>query len=307
MTEIDTIATSELPDIKTLSDLKDSGCCIDLLQTRVLSCEGPDAKSFLQGQLTCDLETLPLPSPRPMATLGSCCTPQGRMVSMFHIVMFSETHYWLITHESNGPALLQHLSKYSVFSKVTLTLKEAQLQGIITRPDSPASQAPTLIATQIPYLYFTATPLEATLPTADPVYWHLAWLQVGLVQFSQEFSGEYMPSDLHLDDMGGVSYNKGCYTGQEPIARLHFRGTSKFTCRLLTWPKVSLKDHSLQIDGKNVGKLVQTLQLKDQCLSLARIRIDALQLVQEDTSQRLTLTDHTGSQLHIPKTFTIDR
>ena len=78
---------------------------------------------------------------------------------------------------------------------------------------------------------------------------------------------------MRYDEIGGVSYTKGCYTGQETVARLHFRGHTNRELRGLRWNAVPpLDDRGITRDGKEVGSVRSTLELDDRVLGLVMIR-----------------------------------
>ena len=78
---------------------------------------------------------------------------------------------------------------------------------------------------------------------------------------------------MRYDELGGVSYTKGCYTGQETVARLHFRGHTNRELRGLRWNGTPpLEDRGITRDGKEVGTVRSTLELDDRVLGLAMLR-----------------------------------
>lgn len=280
----------------------------------LLVCEGEDAATFLQGQLTCDVtciseETTPYGESQSFeAVLGSCCTPQGRMMGLFHVAKVHAECFWIILTQDNQPTVSKHLGKYSVFSKVTITENPDQLQinGLI-QPilgGEPTTQnSATLIKTNTGenadyQLIYEILPGSSKAGNAGKTFnaqkdlWQLAWLCRGLPQFWQSLEGAYMPSDLHLDELDGVSYNKGCYTGQEPIARLHFKGVPKFTCRVLSWKIESTSLGPVFLGEKKVGELIQALRLDTHWIGLVRVRIDALKAHVDSPTVTFHLENH---------------
>ena len=254
-----------------------------------IECKGEDTTTFLQGQLTCDVVELKSQQEDETnySSLAGCCTPQGRMVGLFFVVKFSPEHIWLVLTKSNCSQVVTHLKKYSIFSKVTLeeNPNQQQLLGYIkhqllsTSTPTPTEGISLFGQTFKLSIKAISTPLDIDTSSIPELYWHLALLLEGLPYFDNTLSGQYMPSDLHFDALGGISYNKGCYTGQEPIARLHFKGTSKFICKVLTWhskdtPTTPQPDISL--NSKKIGQCIQAILLAEhQWVGLVRVRIDA--------------------------------
>ncbi|MCC2667316.1 MAG: ygfZ, partial [Gammaproteobacteria bacterium] len=154
----------------------------------LLKVEGVDAKKFLQGQLTCNMEEV-LPS---QVHLGAHCNPQGRIISLFRIFFYEDAYYLQMPHVM-VPIALQAFKKYAVFFKVFLSdsINEFACLGY---------NAELLSSSQANGIY----------PTIYP-----------------ETSEKFLPHELGLQHTHAISFNKGCYTGQEIIARMHYRGKLK--------------------------------------------------------------------------------
>lgn len=151
---------------------------------------GPDAKKFLQGQLTCDLETVS----ETQSLLGAHCNPQGRVLFLFRLFYRLGAYYLVLPREMAAPALLA-LKKYAVFFKLELS------ENI--------SEKETALEQQV---------------AAEWSYFDLAQ---GIPLVYPQSCGLFLPHDLNLHVLQGVSWDKGCYTGQEIIARMHYRGKLK--------------------------------------------------------------------------------
>jgi folate-binding protein YgfZ len=94
------------------------------------------------------------------------------------------------------------------------------------------------------------------------------WPSLGL-----EIEERTLPQEVRYDEIGGVSYTKGCYTGQETVARLHFRGHTNRELRGLVWPDGSPPEsRAVVADGREVGTVRSTLTLEDRSLGLALVR-----------------------------------
>jgi len=269
---------------------------IQLKSFTLLSCEGPDAAQFLQGQLTCDIESLQTAGGGlNTASLGSCCTPQGRMISAFHIAKLSPTHFWLFLPKANYESCFNHLKKYSIFSKVTLAENpdNEDIYGLITASgNSPIQHRDTELKI-FPLqdinsqLYIMTCPHnhEVEMPSIHLTeeFWRLGLMLSGLPLFDETISGEYLPADLHFDDLGGVSYNKGCYTGQEPIARMHFKGKAKFMCQLASWPKNEFNnDSAILMNEEKKRSNCSIYSTENEIVGLIRIRIDCYDQLEQN-------------------------
>ena len=152
---------------------------------------GTDARSFLQGQLSADIDAL-APA-RPL--LASCNSAQGRVQAVVWLVERSDGIALLLPASMVERTALR-LRRYVLRSKVAI----GEVQEVPELPESHAYR-------------------EAG--------WRLAGIRAGLPQVYPETHEAFVAQMLNLDLLGGVSFDKGCYTGQEIIARTHFRGAIK--------------------------------------------------------------------------------
>lgn len=211
---------------------------------RLLQASGPDAVKFLQGQLTSDLRRLEQQD----HLLGAHCNAKGRMISSFVLAAAGEGHLGLRLRADLADTALAALRKYIVFSKakietsplVPLTVL-GQLHSIpLTKLPPPGKSLET--ENRI-LLRHTEDHLEIWVPETDaPALWYqLApvctpadlsalesiWVERGLAEVCRATSEEFVPQMLNYHLLDGVSFKKGCYTGQEIIARMQYRGQSK--------------------------------------------------------------------------------
>lgn len=224
---------------------------------------GPDSERFLQGQLTCDVVALA----NQHWLLGACCNPKGRMVANFVIAKIDNS-FWLRVPHDNAQALLDHLSRYIVFFKASMQLRnDWQVLGSLTGLTSPSliKQAlPLQLADQQILLNWPdgrqecwQAPSNSTLPIIDQA-WTLADIQQGIAWVTETTRLEWLPQEIDWAQQGGVSFNKGCYTGQEIVARLQFLGKSKKLWVQITSEtelELPLLTELSDDSGKNVGQL----------------------------------------------------
>jgi hypothetical protein len=211
---------------------------IDLPEEGVLAVRGPDARKFLNGQLSQQLLTL---GPAE-TTLAGLHNPQGRTIALLRIVADGPQDLLCVLPQSLLEGVLALLRKYLLRSKAVLSNETSlwRVQGRwlsagtaetatplswpqtsdgrwmrLARVDSPASQ-----------LDSPASQLDSP-PSSELAAWHRADIAAGLPRIYPATQGEFVAQMLNLDVLGGISFNKGCYTGQEVIARAHFRGRVK--------------------------------------------------------------------------------
>ena len=199
----------------------------------LLEISGPDSERFLQGQLTCDVAALSAG----LWTLGACCTAKGRMVANF-VIGRRDTTFWLRMPREQVPALRQHLSRYAVFFKATLTDRsdDWEVLGHVpvagTQPQRLEQPQPLHPIDEGLELRWPDGRRERWQPAArelpaDSGAWASADLQLGLVWVTAASREEWVPQHIDWQLHGGVSFRKGCYTGQEIVARLQYLGKSK--------------------------------------------------------------------------------
>ncbi len=214
-------------------------------QEVLLSLHGPEAISFLQGQTTADLGKLGEHG----FVGGAFCDPKGRVLCDFLVLKVTPEAVLLRIHESVASQLETHLQKFLMFSKATLERDNRSVYGLCKTqlPESVHAEHFSPESTAIPfedgyllqressfYEYWGqetgATQLMAATQLsvrANNAMWYLHSILRGEARVTQATWGKYLPQDLNYDLRGWVSFNKGCYTGQEVIARLHWRGTPK--------------------------------------------------------------------------------
>jgi folate-binding protein YgfZ len=222
-----------------------------------LELAGPDARSFLQGQTTCDIELLSQSN----SVAGAYCTPQGRMVCDFRLLQRQPEQLLILLPADVVDATLATFGKYIVFSKAELRdSSDDWAQFALWGPDAlafagfdseaagtcrvdgsatwtvgdiadtvelcaPATGAASLLAD-----------LEARLVGTDTADFRRHEIAHGIGHVHAPTVEMFLPQMLNYQLTGRVSFTKGCYTGQEVVARLHYRGKSKRAMLLATIP-----------------------------------------------------------------------
>jgi len=115
--------------------------------------------------------------------------------------------------------------------------------------------------------------LEAGATVGDEVDLHASRILAGWPALGAEIDERTLPQEMRYDEIGGVSYTKGCYTGQETVARLHFRGHTNREIKGLRWSgPASLEGSSVTSGVREVGTVRSTLTLDDRMLGLGVLR-----------------------------------
>ena len=191
---------------------------------------GEDSCKFLQGQVSCDIDSLSVGQ----VIRGCHCTPKGRVIFMFSALMQNEHKLILETHPSIVETAIASLSKYAVFFKTNIS--DISDQDIRVEPK--------------------ITDLER--------------LKSGVADIGVETTELFIPQMLNLDILGYISFKKGCYTGQEVVARAHYLGTVKRKMCLLSLSTSSLPSAgSIVVDdkGHQIGSLVNAEAAKDNSVA----------------------------------------
>ena len=218
-------------------------CCLcDLSHLGLIRAHGEDALSFLQGQLTSDVRKVSAVR----SQLSSYCSPKGRMLASFRVFKRGDDFYLQLPRENLEP-ILKRLRMYLLRARATLEDAGERAAGVLEREgDAPQkTQGEVTPVGDLSLLRHPGEPprfqvvgpavalqglWERLAATATPVnadYW--AWLDIragiptGLPQTAEAF----VPQMANMELVDGVSFSKGCYTGQEVVARSQYLGKLK--------------------------------------------------------------------------------
>ena len=221
----------------------------------VIQAQGDDASNFLHNQLSNDVLLLPVGQAR----LAAFCSAKGRMQASFVVVKTAPDTVLLVISQDLLATTLKRLSMFVMRAKVKLTdaSGEWQLRGLLgqTAQGSSAQSQPWSTSTHgaahvvslypavvgsshIPRSLWIA-PAELPLPDgAEVSAQHWLWSEVmsGVTLLSQPVFEQFVPQMLNYESVGGVNFKKGCYPGQEVVARSQFRGTLKRRTALVHSP-----------------------------------------------------------------------
>ena len=199
--------------------------CVKLSQYRLIEIAGVDAEKYLQGQLTCDVSKLSVGE----QTITAHCDPKGKMSALFRLFRADETQFFVIILQDLLPEALTQLKKYAVFSKVTFTEQDTAIYGTtsaaIFANFCEKASACTLEGEQKRYLLWGDIALETH---GEAFLWDLIDIQEGVPLLYKANQFELIPQATNLQLLErAISFSKGCYIGQETVARAKFRGANK--------------------------------------------------------------------------------
>jgi len=200
----------------------------------LIAVSGPDAVSFLQGQLTVDMTEIKTKK----HGLAAFCNLKGRIHALFRL-FYDEDSYYLAAPKEVVTQALTQLKKFARFSKVTLTevSEEWQHFGIFNAEYFDAAGIISLTLSnnlqrfelwgQSKLMQEQWNKLSLTLPIKTFNEWKLLDIEAGIPNIWPETQEKFLPHYLNLPQLGAVSFSKGCYVGQEIIARMQYRGNVK--------------------------------------------------------------------------------
>lgn len=227
---------------------------------------GRDALTFLHNQTSCDVQQLAIGQ----ASHGTFCNPQGRVLADFLLLCLAPEHYRLRLRREILQSTLDALGRFAMFSKVTLAPAPESL-GVFGALGPAVGQALHPVLGEAPSGALTwtgdaqalALQLDAagtcielwidtgsqgdllerlgdSLPgTGSESDWEAAGLRRGIARITAATVGELLPQQLNYDLTGHINFRKGCYPGQEVIARMHYRGKAKRRLLLMQLPEGS--------------------------------------------------------------------
>ena len=219
---------------------------VELSHMGVIEVSGADATAFLQGQLTHDVALLGSDAAR----LAAYCNAKGRMQVSFIVLKPSAEQLLLLCARDSVAAMVKRLSLFVLRAKVRLADVTDRYRMIGLTGSAVDAVAPGL-SSRAPWtrqdrgsawvvqLYPGAgvaracwlAPLDVTVPEGlhevSLAYWHWLSVRSGIAMVGPATFEAFVPQMLNYESVGGVSFKKGCYPGQEVVARSQFRGSIK--------------------------------------------------------------------------------
>lgn len=246
---------------------------------------GDDKKSYLHGQVTCDVVSLE----KDQSMLGAHCDAKGKVWSVFRLFHHNDG-YAMVQPKSAIEVELKEIKKYAVFSKVTIEESSDVVLGVagenadafISTLNADSGDVRTVeggtavkVASNRWLLALTAEAAQslvedsqATLTTHE--LWTRFDIEAALPYVAADAQNEHIPQALNVQALGGISFTKGCYTGQETVARAKYRGTNKramyivkgATAEALGESAIEL-ERSVGENWRSVGALLTHYQFSD--------------------------------------------
>ncbi len=260
----------------------------------IIEARGKDSATFLQGQVTCNIPDVTLKT----SCFAALCNPKGRVISPLLILKstIAPDSFFLLLPSPLVEKVIQHLSIFILRADVQLQNRsdhycltglsqaESSLSGLTLPQQTFEALNDDLTFIRLPghhhrHLVFATSDqtttfwrssLAAAFIASDADLWRFQDLSAGLPWFPAGQSAKYIPQMLNIDQLDGISFNKGCYTGQEIVARTHYLGKNKRQMFLAECEKTAmLVDEELNIIESNtqevVGKSLCGQCIEDKC------------------------------------------
>ncbi len=223
----------------------------------VIRARGADAGSFLQGQLTQDVLLMKPDEAR----LAAWCSAKGRMLASFTVVKLSNEEFLLILSRDLLAVTLKRLKMFVLRAKCELTdvSSEVCVEGLVGSSAQNAMNTVAPRADSMPAIRLNDSEMMVFLPAGQIAQrkvpralrirmtapqegvdvqhvatWNALEISSGIARLSAAVSEAFVPQMLNYESVGGVNFKKGCYPGQEVVARSQFRGTLKRRAYIVT-------------------------------------------------------------------------
>lgn len=236
-------ASGEAPDLEETDELIERGAAYYVVSVDVVTVAGPDAGSWLQGQLSQDLDPI-----RPGASAETLVlSPQGRIDAYGAVARTAGETWILVTEAGRGAGLLERLRRFKLRVKATLEVEE-MTAAVVRGPEAQSlaeslrEASPTLAEIEVRWPnwegvdlvfarggIFAATAAGSPLrpgPAGAPAAFEARRIEAGVPRIGHEITERTIPQEAGLLVEHTVSFSKGCYTGQELVARIDARGAN---------------------------------------------------------------------------------
>ena len=285
----------------------DASCRLHTLSTHgLLRISGPEAPSFLQSQLTNDVTQVTAS----IGQLNAYCSPKGRALALFSMIKHADAFYIILPTEVL-PAFHQRLKMFILMAKVTIeddsdqhacfgvsgTEAKAALQtaGFKVPSEHYHTEAnEQLLIQKLPaargeYRFAVIGPPDQLIPlwqklsptsvNSTETFWQRDTILTGIPTMTTDIVDTFIPQMLNLDLIDAVSFTKGCYPGQETVARTRHLGKLKrrtFLLQIDTAHAPAIGSKIEDDDENTLGQIINvSAHTPDSCVALAVLNLDA--------------------------------
>lgn len=234
----------------------------------VIAIAGPEARPFLQGLITNDVERLEAGK----GIYAALLTPQGKILFDFFLVEGDGAILIDCLAASREP-LLKRLSLYKLRSKINIEARD-QLVVLAEWDGSTTQNAISYADPRLPELGRRAIIAKGEM-RRDPLHsdsYHDHRLSLGIPEGGDFGSDKMFALDADLDELHAIDFDKGCYVGQELTARMKHRGTARKRLLPIELSQDGEHDAALTVNGKDIGEIVSVYGRR----GFAQVRLDRL-------------------------------
>lgn len=256
----------------------------------LIECTGEDAITFLQGQLSCDLNSLQLSQ----SCFGALCNSKGRAITLLYVLR-TDSGFYLLLPSDQSTLVLEHLQRFIFRSKIKM--------ANVTDNFSLIGQNDAVVVNNTMKFQLSETlsvcieeKNDKASNNADIENWRSQLIESVIPTVHEHAREGFIPQQLNMEKIDGISFKKGCYTGQEVIARLHYKGeVKKRTVGFTSAQPFTTAETLFVSDNPNsVGTVLDVINNKDGSTGL-------LVLHKNHLSQRsLSLNDGRTLTLNTP-------
>jgi len=209
-------------------------CLAPLTHLAILSVSGTDAAKFLQGQVTCDVNKLV----KNKAQLGAYCNAKGRTITSFIIIKIATDSFYIILPRELITPVQKKLQMYILRADVKLAdQSELCILGLYNFTEASEVQLHNYLNDSKRQLFIndhenclqfvSQLSTSQSIQLISPNAWTALDILAGIPWLNTKNSELFVPQMLKLDELNAISFEKGCYTGQEVVARTHYLGKNK--------------------------------------------------------------------------------
>ncbi|WP_313274975.1 folate-binding protein [Stenotrophomonas sp.] len=232
-----------------------------LPHAQVLSLSGPDAVAFAQAQFANDVPSLA----DGHWQWSTWLTAKGRVLSIFQLVRVDAGRLLLVCHDGGAEAMAEQLRRFVFRRKVVISLADnLPVSGALHAPVSAQGAAIAQLDEGVIELDVGCAALPRSLhlgaaadaaSDAEALIWRQSDLRLGLPRLVEAQREQWTPQQLGLDRLAAYSVKKGCYPGQEIVARTHFLGKAKRSLALLECDGVVAPGDGVEQAGAAIGSV----------------------------------------------------
>lgn len=258
----------------------------------VVEISGQDTLKFLQGQITINAESIQ----QNQLSLAAICSPQGRCIALFFACRIDSDEsnqtelpvtVWLILNRGTIKETIANLKKYAVFFKLTIQDRslEKTIYGLnVTEPVSFVSSEDCQFMSWADKDIAIAVSSEKSSPAIEQSYtignqsdWLYQLAQRKIPWLTEAAQSQFLPHNLDLPTLNAVDFNKGCFTGQEIIARMQYKGKLKSHMQLFhaKEPLAIQSGDKITLDGKVAAEVICAISPDDQGTALLALLKDS--------------------------------